>query len=43
MMSIKNEVDSDKIIDFTGGRRFVEGAGIGNMQMYTSEFLKVLT
>ena len=43
MMAQETDVDSESLIDFKGGRHFVQGGCQGSMQIYTSEFLKVLT
>ena len=43
MMAQETDIDSDCLLDFKGGRHSVNGGSQGSMQIYTSQFLKVLT
>lgn len=36
-------LESEWLIDAKGGRNFAQGGCQGNMQIYTSQFLKVMT
>ena len=43
MTAQETDIDSECIIDIKGGRNFAQGGCQGSMQIYTSEFLKVVT
>ena len=43
MTAQESENDAERMIDVTGGRSFVQGGDVASMQIYTTQFIKVLT